>query len=338
MAILVTGGAGYIGSHIALRLRERNEPVVVLDNLTTGFRQAVPEGCEFVFGDAGAPGLLDRIISDFTIDAVMHVAGSAVLPDSVSDPLAYYRNNTSASRTLIEACVRHNVRHFIFSSTAAVYGIPKLNPVSEAAEPHPASPYGRSKLMTEWMLADTAHAHKFRYAALRYFNVAGADPEMRTGQSTARATNLIKAAVRAAIGAAPQLTIYGTDYPTPDGTGVRDFIHVMDLADAHLRALDALRGGYAGGVLNVGYGRGYSVLDVVKAVEAEAGTRIAIRTAPRRPGDLAEVIADATRIREEIGWTPRFNDLRTIVRHALAWERHLQHLNMPELLSAIGAR
>lgn len=337
MAILVTGGAGYIGSHIALRLRQRNEAVVVLDNLATGFRQAVPEGCEFIYGDVGTSNVLDLVMSEHEIDAVMHFAGSAVLPESVSDPLAYYRNNTSASRTLLEACVRHGVRNFIFSSTAAVYGVPRQNPVSESADPVPASPYGRSKLMTEWMLADTSQAHDFRFVALRYFNVAGADPELHTGQSTLRATNLIKAAVRAAIGAAPQLTIYGTDYPTPDGTGVRDFIHVMDLADAHLRALDALRGGHRGGVMNVGYGRGYSVLDVVRAVEAEAGTRIAIRTAPRRPGDLAEVIADATRIREEIGWTPRFADLRTIVRHSLAWERHLQQTNRPELLTA-GAK
>ncbi len=338
MAILVTGGAGYIGSHIALRLRERNEAVVVVDNLVTGFRHAVPQGCEFVFGDAGSPHVLDLVMTAHDIDAVMHFAGSVVLPESVSDPLAYYRNNTSASRTLIEACVRHGVKHFIFSSTAAVYGLPEANPVTETMPTNPASPYGRSKLMTEWMLADTAHAHDFRYMALRYFNVAGADPDMNTGQSTLKATNLIKAAVRAAIGAAPQLTIYGTDYPTLDGTGVRDFIHVMDLADAHLRALDALRHGHGGGVMNVGYGRGYSVLDVVRAVEAEAGTRIAIRTAPRRPGDLAEVVADASRLRADTGWQPRFADLRTIVRHALAWERHLQHASTPGPRAAGGIR
>jgi len=266
-AILVTGGAGYIGSHMTYALLDRGERVVVLDNLSTGVRGLVAEDATFVEGNVGDGTLVREVIKKHCIEAVIHFAGSIVVPESVTNPLLYYANNTMATRALIEACVDQGVQHFVFSSTAAVYGIPETSMVTEDTSKEPINPYGRSKLMTEWMLQDTAKAHDFRYVALRYFNVAGADPKGRTGQSTPRATHLIKRAAQAALGRVSHLDIFGTDYPTPDGTGVRDYIHVTDLVEAHLLALDALRGGAAADVFNCGYGRGLSVREIITAVE-----------------------------------------------------------------------
>ena len=324
--VLVTGGAGYIGSHVVLALLDAGHRVVVLDNLSTGIREQVAPAAVFVEGDVGDPALLDRLMAEHDIQAVMHFAGSIIGPESVEKPLLYYRNNTLNSHGLIDACLRNGVGSFIFSSTAAVYGIPAHLPVFEDAPTLPINPYGSSKLMTEWMLRDTAYAHPLRYVALRYFNVAGADPAGRTGQSTPAATHLIKVACEAALGRRDQIFIFGEDYDTPDGTGIRDYIHVTDLAEAHVLALGYLLAGQPSTVLNCGYGHGYSVRAVLQAVEEAAGAPLPIRVGPRRAGDPAALIAGAERVRETLAWTPRHDDLGTIVRTALAWER--QRLTM----------
>jgi len=321
--VLVTGGAGYIGSHAVLALREAAYPVMVLDDLSTGRRDAVPGDVPFIEGDAGASEPVGRILREHAIGAVVHFAGSIVIPESVTDPLKYYRNNTAASRNLIAACVANHVRYFIFSSTAAVYGHPRTVPVAEDAPTAPINPYGASKLMTEWILRDTAGAHDFTYVALRYFNVAGADPAGRTGQSTPDATHLIKVASQAAVGLRQCVEVFGEDYDTPDGTCIRDYIHVSDLAAAHVEALDHLRAAGESLVLNCGYGRGYSVREVLAAVEKEAGLRLDIRGAPRRPGDAARLVADARRLGNHFAWRPRHDDLGLIVRTAIGWERKL---------------
>jgi len=323
MGVLVTGGAGYIGSHMVLALRDRGEAVVVVDDLSTGLRRAVPADVPLLEGSIDDAGLVGGAIASHGVDAVLHFAGSVVVPESVADPLAYYLNNTVRSRALIATCLAAGVPHFIFSSTAAVYGMPDIAQVSEAMPLAPISPYGASKMMTERMLADTALAHDLRYAALRYFNVAGADPQGRAGQSTAGATHLIKVASQVALGKRKMLTIFGSDYPTPDGTCVRDYIHVSDLVAAHLDALDHLRAGGACLVLNCGYGRGFSVREVVTAVERAAGRPLDVREGPRRPGDPPALVADAGAIRRTLGWKPAYDDLDTIVAHALAWERGL---------------
>ncbi len=322
--VLVTGGAGYIGSHAVLALTDAGWPVVVLDNLTTGFDWAVPPGVPLVVGEVGERAGLDRVIAEHGVGAVMHFAGSIIVPESVADPLKYYANNTAASRTLIEACVANGVHHMVFSSTAATYGTPPHSPVAEGDATVPINPYGRSKLMTEWMLADTAAAHDFNFCALRYFNVAGADPRGRSGQSTAGATHLIKVAVEAALGQRDGVAVYGTDFATPDGTGVRDYIHVSDLAVAHVLALDALMAEPGEShVLNCGYGHGASVLEVLDAVDRVAGVTLERRLEPRRAGDPAELVAANGAIRARFGWEPRHDDLDGIVRDALSWERAL---------------
>jgi UDP-glucose 4-epimerase len=324
MTILVTGGAGYIGSHAVLALRDAGRPAVVIDNLVTGFRWAVPDGVPLVEGDVADMELVGRVIEEHRIGAILHFAGSVVVPESVADPLKYYRNNTAASRALIEAAVKGGVRHFIFSSTAATYGVPQVIPVAEDAPQRPINPYGMSKLMTEAMLADVAAAHPINYCALRYFNVAGADPQGRSGQSTAGATHLIKIAAEAACGKRDHVSVYGTDYATPDGTGVRDYIHVTDLAEAHLRALDALIAEPTRSHrLNCGYGRGFSVLQVLDAVDRLTNRRLERRMEPRRPGDPDALVADNRAAIAALGWQPRLDDLDTIVRHAVAWERGL---------------
>ncbi len=322
--VLVTGGAGYIGSHAVLALRDAGWTVSAIDNLTTGFRAAVPEGVPFYEGDIAEAQLLHRIFAEQGIGAIMHFAGSIVVPESVADPLGYYHNNTCRSRDLIAAAIAGGVRHILFSSTAATYGVPETSPVTEDAPTIPINPYGWSKLMTERMLADTAAAHDMNYCALRYFNVAGADPQGRSGQSTAGATHLIKVAVEAALGKRDGVAIYGTDYDTPDGTGVRDYIHVSDLAAAHVLALEALvaRPGHSL-TMNAGYGRGFSVREVLDAVDRVTRGTIRRRPEPRRAGDPASLIADPARIRATLPWKPRFDDLDTIVTHALAWERQL---------------
>jgi UDP-glucose 4-epimerase len=324
MTILVTGGAGYIGSHMVHELVDAGERVIVLDNLSSGFDWAVAKGVPLVVGDSGDQLRVAALIAEHRIDAIIHFAASIVVPESVREPLAYYRNNTMNSRALIEVAVNSGIRHFIFSSTAAVYGNPETVPVDEDAPVRPMSPYGNTKLMTEMMLRDVGAVHDLKYAILRYFNVAGADPELRTGQSTLGATHLIKVAVETALGARPHIDVYGTDYETPDGTCIRDYIHVTDLARAHLVALSYLRGGGESGTFNCGYGHGYSVLDVIEAVKDVSGKNFSVRTAARRRGDPAAIVADASRIRSQLGWAPRFDDLRTIVTHALAWERRLE--------------
>ena len=323
MTVLVTGGAGYIGSHMVYALVDRGERTIVLDDLSTGVRGLVAPGAVFAEGDVGNQELVRRLIAEHAIDAVVHFAGSIVVGDSVTDPLGYYANNTVASRALIDACVTAKVRHFVFSSTAAVYGEGNDAPLSEDAPLKPINPYGRSKLATEWILEDTARAHGLGYVALRYFNVAGADPAMRTGQSGARATHLIKLACQAALGRVPALEIYGTDYPTRDGTCVRDYIHVSDLVDAHLLALDALRAGAKSGAYNTGYGRGFTVREVIAAVERVAGHKLPVREIGRRAGDPSTLIANSTRLKRTLKWTPHYDDLDTIVAHAYEWERRL---------------
>ena len=325
MAVLVTGGAGYIGSHMVLELLEAGEQVVVLDNLSTGFRSAVPAGVMLIEGDFGDEALVARLLADHGVDAIVHFAAKIVVPESVSDPLAYYLNNTAKARTLIACAVATGVPHFIFSSTAAVYGNVGSDAVGEDTPLAPVSPYGRSKLMVEWMLADTAAAHHFRYVVLRYFNVAGADPAGRTGQSTRDATHLIKVAVQAALGRRPGMEIFGTDYPTPDGTCLRDYIQVTDLVRAHSDALRYLRAGEASTICNVGYSRGYSVREVVDVVKEVAGVDFPVTISARRPGDPAAIVARNTAVRERLGWVPRHDDLRGIVRQALDWERRLHN-------------
>lgn len=327
MTILVTGGAGYIGSHMVLALVERGEEVVVLDNLSTGFWWAVPPEAKLVEGDIGDEALLDRLMAENRFDAVIHFAGSIVVPDSVSDPLGYYLNNTVKSRMLMACAVKAKVPRFIFSSTAAVYGNTASEPVFEDAPLNPISPYGCSKLMTEWMLRDSHAAYGLQYVALRYFNVAGGDPKGRIGQSTPRATHLIKAACQTALGQRDRLEVYGTDYATPDGTCLRDYIHVSDLVAAHVDALAHLRGGGESGIFNCGYGRGYSVLDVIKAVERANGAALPVAYSPRRAGDPAAIVAGAERVRRVLGWKPRHDNLDFIVETALAWERKLAERN-----------
>jgi UDP-glucose 4-epimerase len=320
MTILVTGGAGYIGSHMVHALVDAGESVVVLDNLSTGFNWAIPRGVPLVVGDTGDQTLVAALIAEHGVDTIIHFAASIVVPDSVADPLGYYRNNTVNSRALIETAVKNGVRRFIFSSTAAVYGNPLRSPINEDDATVPMSPYGSSKLMTEIMLRDAGAAHGLSYLILRYFNVAGADPQLRTGQSTKGATHLIKVAVETALGLRPAIEVFGTDYATPDGTCIRDYIHVSDLVRAHADALRHLRNGGASVILNCGYGRGFSVLDVINTVKRVAGTDFKVVLSGRRPGDPPDIVADAGRIRSLLGWAPQFDDLETIVDHALKWE------------------
>ncbi|MCO6393218.1 UDP-glucose 4-epimerase GalE [Aliihoeflea aestuarii] len=327
MAVLVTGGAGYIGSHMVWRMLDQGEDVVVLDRLSTGFDWAVPAEAELILGDIADQALVEETIARRGIDAIIHFAGSIVVPDSVADPLGYYLNNTVKSRALIESAVRCGVPHFIFSSTAAVYGTPETSPVAEGAALQPESPYGTSKLMTEIMLRDAAAAHDLAYTVLRYFNVAGADPGLRTGQSTKGATHLIKVAAEAATGKRAGMDVFGTDYPTPDGTCIRDYIHVSDLADAHAAALARLRAGGASITANCGYGKGYSVLEVIDAVKRVTGRDFEIRLGERRAGDAVSIVADPALAKAEFGWRPRFDDLDTIVSHAVRWEEHLRVAN-----------
>jgi len=323
MTVLVTGGAGYIGSQMVHELVDAGERVVVLDNLSTGHRWAVAEGTPLVVGETGDQPLVLRLIREHDVEAIIHFAASIVVPDSLRDPLGYYRNNTVNSRALIECAVNGGVPHFIFSSTAAVYGNPAAVPVAEDAPTLPISPYGWSKLMTEIMLRDASRAHGFRHVTLRYFNVAGADPKARTGQSSANATHLIKVAAEAALGLRGKLDVFGTDYPTPDGTCIRDYIHVCDLVRAHSDALRHLRSGGPSLTANCGYGHGFSVLEVIETVKRVAGVDFKVEHAPRRPGDPARIVAASDRARASLGWQPRFDDLATIVGHALAWEREL---------------
>jgi len=328
MAVLVTGGAGYIGSHMVLALCDGQQDVVVLDNMTTGVRENVDSRAAFIEGDIADKSLVSRILDEHNVDVVVHFAGSIIVPESVVDPLGYYSNNTAKTRDLLEVCVKSDIKNFIFSSTAAVYGIPDENPVFEDTPLNPISPYGTSKLMTEWMLRDASLAHDFRYVALRYFNVAGADPQGRSGQSTPKATHLIKVAGEVATGQRPYMEIYGRDYDTPDGTCIRDYIHVADLIDAHVRALDYLRGGGASIQLNCGYGQGYSVLDVISAVERSNGQSFDVRDTDRRAGDPPALIAGAEKIRSVLGWEPKYADLDKIVSHAFKWEKKIAQERM----------
>ena len=319
--VLVTGGAGYIGSLVALALREAGHAPVVIDNLSTGRRELVPDGVPFIHGDIGDGSAVAEALDRYRCEAVMHFAGSIVVPESVAHPLAYYRNNTAASRTLIETCQRTRVQAFVFSSTAAVYGNPTVAQIDEQTPPRPINPYGRSKLVTEWMLRDAAEANGPRYVALRYFNVAGADPLGRSGQASPKPTHLIKLACETMVGRRPELQVFGTDYNTPDGTCIRDYVHVSDLAQAHVLALDHLLGGGPSCTFNCGYGRGYSVRQVISALERVGKRRIAVSEAGRRPGDPACLVADTRLIRTTLGWTPHFEELETIVGTALEWER-----------------
>ncbi|KPF91542.1 UDP-glucose 4-epimerase [Rhodopseudomonas sp. AAP120] len=337
MTVLVTGGAGYIGSHTVLALAEAGETVVVIDNLSTGFSSFLPEGVPLFIGDAGDENLVEGVIASHRVDAIIHFAGSVIVSESMRDPLAYYRNNTMTSRNLLNAAVTRGVRNFIFSSTAAVYGNPDRIPVAEEAPTRPLSPYGCSKLMAEIMLHDCAAAYGMNYVALRYFNVAGADPQARIGLATAGATHLLKIAVEAATGQRSKVEVFGTDYPTPDGSCIRDFIHVTDLAQAHVAALHYLRQGGSPITLNCGYGRGYSVLETLEAVRRVAGRNFAVTTAARRPGDIVAMVADTRRIRATLDWTPRYDDLDTIAAHALGWERKLLTQGQAPELQAISA-
>ena len=321
-SILVTGGAGYIGSHVALKLRERGERVVVLDDLSRGFRQAVLDA-PFVLGQVGDRDTVLEVLEKHRVDTVMHFAAYTIVPESVREPLSYYGNNTCSTRSLLQCCLEAGVRRFVFSSTAAVYGIPPSGLAAEDSPTAPINPYGTSKLMSEWMLRDVSAASPLKHVALRYFNVAGSDSQCRVGQATPQATLLVKVACEHVIGKRPHVSIFGTDYPTPDGSGVRDYIHVEDLAGAHLDALDYLRAGGDSTVVNVGYGHGYSVREVLESVERVSGQRLTVREGPRRAGDPPALVAQAERVRSLLGWKPRFDDLDTIVRHSLAWERRL---------------
>ena len=326
--VLVTGGAGFIGSHAVLALMDAGWPVAVVDNLSTGFRFAVPEGVPFYEGDIADAALLARVFKEQGIKAIMHFAGSIIVPESVENPLKYYSNNTARSRSLLEAAVTAGVPHFIFSSTAATYGVPESSPVREDDPKSPINPYGWSKLMTEQMLADVSAAHPLNFCVLRYFNVAGADPQARTGQSTAGATHLIKVACEAALGKRDKVGVFGTDYDTPDGTGVRDYIHVSDLAAAHVHALAALVADPARSLtMNCGYGRGFSVLEVLEAVDRVTGGKVTREMGPRRAGDPAALVSDPARIRGTLPWVPQYDNLDTIITHALAWEKQLSTIH-----------
>lgn len=327
MTVLVTGGAGYIGSHMVLALVDAGQDVVVLDDLSTGYDWLLPPEVRLVVGDVADADRVTETIRTYGCDALAHFAARIVVPDSVADPLGYYLANTVKTRALIETAVKSGVRHVIFSSTAAVYGEPATVPVPETLETKPINPYGRSKLMSEWMIEDAARAHGFSYVILRYFNVAGADPRGRSGQSTPNATHLIKVATQAALGQRSHMEVFGTDYPTPDGSCLRDYIQVSDLAEAHRVALDHLRNGGASLTLNCGYGRGYSVLEVVDVVRRISGRDFTVRLSPRRAGDPARIVAGSERIRAELGWVPRHDDLEGIVRQALDWEDHLAKRN-----------
>jgi len=327
MTVLVTGGAGYIGSHMALRLGDAGEPTVVLDNLTTGFDWAVDQRATFIQGDASDMEFVGGVLREHKISEIIHFAGSIIVPESVTDPLKYYRNNTATSRNLLEAAVKAGVERFIFSSTAAVYGMTGLAPVEETTPLSPMSPYGRSKLMTEWMLADVAAAHPIKYGVLRYFNVAGADPQGRSGQSTPFATHLIKVAAQTALGQRQKMDIFGTDYPTPDGTCVRDYIHVTDLIEAHKLLLDHLRAGGDSLTANAAYGQGYSVRQVIDTVKVVSGIDFKVDEGPRRAGDPASITATGRKVREQLGWVPQHDDLREMVQTALDWERYLMRRN-----------
>jgi UDP-glucose 4-epimerase len=327
MAVLVTGGAGYIGSHMVLELLDRGERVVVLDDLSAGFWWAVPQEATFIQGDVGDQSLVEATIREHGVTDIAHFAAKIVVPDSVTDPLGYYAGNTVKTRALIESAVRTGVSRFIFSSTAAVYGEPADNPISEETPKAPINPYGRSKLMSEWMLQDAGVAHGLSSVILRYFNVAGADPRGRSGQSSTRATHLIKVAAQAALGERTHLEVFGTDYPTPDGSCLRDYIQVTDLARAHLAALDHLRRGGASDIFNAGYGRGASVLEVIEMVKRVSGVNFPVKLSPRRPGDPAALVADAARIHEVLGWAPAHDDLEQVVHQALTWEKALRTRN-----------
>jgi len=321
-SVLVTGGAGYIGSHTLLQLTARGERVVVLDDLSTGFRQAVRD-VPLVVGNVGDRALVDRLLAEHRVDTIIHFAAHTIVPESVSNPLKYYGNNTCATRSLLEAATQAGVKHFVFSSTAAVYGVPSSGLASEETQTQPINAYGTSKLMSEWMLRDVCAATPMRYVALRYFNVAGCDTQGRIGQSTRAATLLVKVACEVAVGKRPHLSVFGTDYPTPDGTGVRDYIHVEDLATAHVNALTYLRNGGQALVANCGYGHGYSVREVISSVEKIAGIKLDVREEPRRAGDPPSLIAKCDRVRQTLKWQPRLDDIDTIVRTSLKWERRL---------------
>jgi UDP-glucose 4-epimerase len=323
MTVLVTGGAGYIGSHMVHELVDAGEPVIVLDNLSTGFRFLIPGTVPFVVGSTGDRSLVAKTIQHYGVKAIIHFAASIVVPDSVHDPLAYYENNTMNTCLLLEAARDAGIKQFIFSSTAAVYGNPARVPVREDAATAPISPYGSSKLMSEIMLHDASKAYGLRFVVLRYFNVAGADPKGRTGQATQNATHLIKVACETALGKRPKIDIYGTDYPTPDGTCIRDYIHVSDLARAHSAALAHLRRGGASATFNCGYGHGASVREVIDAVRRVSGRDFPVEILGRRPGDPASLVADVQRIRTTLDWRPQFQNLDIIVSHALAWEKRL---------------
>jgi UDP-glucose 4-epimerase len=337
MTVLVTGGAGYIGSHTVLALAEAGEDVVVIDDLSTGSSIYLPEGVPLFIGDAGDENLVEGVIAQHDIESIIHFAGSVVVPDSMRDPLGYYRNNFMTARNLLNVAVKRGISRFIFSSTAAVYGNPDQVPVPEDAPTRPLSPYGSSKLMTEIMLHDVASAYGMRYVTLRYFNVAGADPQARIGLATVGATHLLKIAVEAATGQRAKIDVFGTDYPTQDGSCIRDFIHVADLSQAHRSALAYLRNGGASTTLNCGYGRGYSVLETIDAVRRVSGRSFAVQYAPRRPGDIMTMVADTSRIRSLLDWRPQYDDLETIAAHALAWEDKLFRERHGELRHAASA-
>jgi UDP-glucose 4-epimerase len=337
MTVLVTGGAGYIGSHMVHALAEAGESVVVIDNLSTGFSAFLPEGVPLFIGDAADENLVEGVIATHRVESIIHLAGSVVVPDSMRDPLAYYRNNTMTTRSLLNAAVKCGVNRFIFSSTAAVYGDPDQVPVPEIAPTRPLSPYGSSKLMAEIMLHDTASAHGMNYVVLRYFNVAGADPLTRIGLASVGATHLLKIAVEAATGQRAKIDVFGTDYPTPDGSCIRDFIHVSDLAQAHRAALSYVRGGGDSVTLNCGYGRGHSVLETIEAVRRVSGRNFAVQYAARRPGDITTMIADTGRIRSVLDWTPQYDNIETIAAHALAWEEKLFRERSGDLRQAASA-
>ncbi|NOZ53731.1 MAG: UDP-glucose 4-epimerase GalE [Gammaproteobacteria bacterium] len=320
--ILVTGGAGYIGSHVVRQLGEANEHIVVLDNLSTGFSDSVLSG-KLIVGDMGDKALVTNLLTKHHIDTVMHFAAHTIVPESVSDPLKYYANNTCCSRNLLACCAKAGVKHFIFSSTAAVYGMPNTGAATEDSPTAPINPYGTSKLMTEWMLRDLSASNKLRHVALRYFNVAGSNPEARIGQSTKNATLLIKVACEAALGIRDNISIFGTDYDTPDGTGIRDYIHVEDLAAAHISALAYLRHGGQSVTLNCGYGHGYSVRNVLDSVQRVHGNPLDIKEQPRRAGDPPSLVAAVSRIRDTLDWQPQYDDLDFIVKTSLAWEEKL---------------